>query len=371
MQTVRSQSESGDPDKATSGAEPLTTTAPTPSTRSPVRRWLTLAILLVVMCALSMGAILIGPYNISLGDITHVIGTHLSGGDVASLDKLQNTIIWEIRTPRALLVLIVGMALASSGAVYQGAFRNPLVEPFILGVSSGASLGAALAIVFPRVFFNMQLGAFVFAIFAVTLAYFMSRIDGKTPTVTLVLAGLVISSLFQAVVSIMKYISDDQALRAITFWTLGGFSYASWSDLKMLTAPILAGVLLMWYLGWKLNVLSMGDDEARTMGVNPDLLKLVLIVTSTLVTALAVSATGIIAWVGLMMPHAVRMMLGPDNRFVIPGAALLAAIFLLICDTLARTITTAEIPVSIITSILGAPYVIYLLRSKGRFGYAG
>lgn len=152
---------------------------------------------------------------------------------------------------------------------------------------------------------------------------------------------------------------------------MGGFSYATWTDIAQLGLPILVGVLAMWSLGWQLNVLSMGDDEARTMGVNPERLKLVLIVAATLITALAVSATGIIAWVGLMMPHAVRMMLGPDNRFVIPGAALLAGVFLLICDTLARSLTTAEIPVSIITSILGAPYIFYLLRSKGRLGIGG
>lgn len=319
----------------------------------------------------AIASTLIGPYDISLQDVFDVISTHIGRGDVKSLDRLHNTIIWEIRAPRTMLVIIVGIALASSGAVYQGAFRNPLVEPFILGVSSGASLGAALGIVFPNLFVSVQVSAFIFALIAVALAYFLSRVEGKTPTVTLVLAGLVISSLFQAIVSITKYISDDQALRAITFWTLGGFSFATWHDLKLLGLPIVIGAVVLWHFGWKLNVLSMGDDEARTMGVNPDLLKLILIITSTLITALAVSASGIIAWVGLMMPHAVRMMLGPDNRYVIPGSALLAAAFLLVCDTLARTLTTAEIPVSIITSILGAPYVIYLLRSKSRFGADG
>lgn len=336
-----------------------------------VPKGLALSLMLVAVFVVALASIIIGSYDISVSDVFHVIGTHLSGGDIESLDKLQNTIIWEIRTPRTLLVVVVGIALASSGAVYQGAFRNPLVEPFILGVSSGASLGAALGIVFPSLFFNVQVSAFIFALIAVGLAYFLSRVDGKTPTVTLILAGLVISSLFQAIVSIMKYVSDDQALRAITFWTLGGFSFATWDDLKVLGIPIIIGVIVLWRFGWKLNVLSMGDDEARTMGVNPDVLKLILIVISTLTTALAVSASGIIAWVGLMMPHALRMMLGPDNRYVIPGSALLAAAFLLVCDTLARTLTTAEIPVSIITSILGAPYVIYLLRSKSRFGSAG
>ncbi len=336
--------------------------------RGDGRRVALLIVMAVVLVVMAVVTVAIGTYELSVPEVWRVMAAHLFGGDVAALDKLHNTVVWDIRAPRVLLVILVGAALATSGAVYQGAFRNPLVEPFILGVSAGASLGAALAMVFPNVFFSAQLGAFVFALAAVGLAYFLARVDGKTPTVTLVLAGLVISSLFQAIVSLLKYLSDDQALRAITFWTMGGFSFATWSAVGQLALPIIIGVLVMWALGWRLNVLSMGDDEARTLGINPELLKLVLIVAATLITAIAVSATGIIAWIGLMMPHAVRMMLGPDNRFVIPASALLAGMFLLVCDTLARTITNAEIPISIITSTLGAPYIFYLLRSKGRLG---
>jgi iron complex transport system permease protein len=280
-------------------------------------------------------------------------------------------VIWEIRFPRILLAILAGVALATSGAVYQGAFRNPLVEPFILGVSAGASLGAALGIVYPQFFLNVQLGAFVFALLAVGLAYIVSRTEGKTPIVTLIIAGVIISSLFQAVVSILKYVADDKALRAIVFWTMGGFSYASWNDIRLLTPLILACFGILWFLSWKLNVLSMGDDEARTLGINPDIFKLILIVVATLMTAVAVSAVGTIAWVGLLMPHALRMMLGPDNRFVIPGSAILAGVFLLLCDTLARSLTNAEIPISIITSVLGAPFLFHLLRTKGRYHFGG
>lgn len=332
------------------------------------RRVIVLVIMAALLLAVTITTVAVGTYDISVGEVWRVIFTHISGGDTSAHSNLHNTVIWDIRAPRVLLVILVGAALASSGAVYQGAFRNPLVEPFILGVSAGASFGAAMAMVYPNVLFSAQLGAFIFAIAAVGMAYFLARVDGKTPTVTLVLAGLVISSLFQAVVSLMKYMSDDQALRAITFWTMGGFSYANWDTVRILSIPVILGVALMWSLGWRLNVLAMGDDEARTMGVSPERLKLILIVSATLITALAVSYTGIIAWVGLMMPHAVRMMLGPDNRFVIPASALLAGIFLLVCDTLARTITSAEIPISIITSTVGAPYIFYLLRSKGRLG---
>jgi iron complex transport system permease protein len=335
------------------------------------RKWAFLLVLCTALILLAIGVMIIGPYQISIHDAFRVISIHILGGDSASLDRLFDTVIWEIRFPRILLAILAGIALATSGAVYQGAFRNPLVEPFILGVSAGASLGAALGIVYPQFFLNVQLGSFVFALLAVGLAYIASQTDGKTPIVTLIIAGVIISSLFQAVVSILKYLADDKALRAIVFWTMGGFSYATWNDIETLAPLILLCFFALWLLGWKLNVLSMGDEEARTMGVNPDIFKLILIVLATFMTAVAVSAVGTIAWVGLLMPHAVRMMLGPDNRFVIPGSAILAGIFLLFCDTLARTLTTAEIPISIITSILGAPFLFHLLRTKGRYHFGG
>jgi iron complex transport system permease protein len=335
------------------------------------RRWAFLIVLCIILLLMAISVMVIGPYQISIHDAYGVISTHLLGGEKASLNRLFDTVIWEIRFPRILLAILAGIALATSGAVYQGAFRNPLVEPFILGVSAGASLGAALGIVYPHFFLNVQIGSFIFALLAVALAYIASRTDGTTPIVSLIIAGVIISSLFQAIVSILKYIADDRALRAIVFWTMGGFSYASWSDIRILAAPVLLSFLALWFLGWKLNVLSMGDEEARALGINADLFKLTLIVLATFMTAIAVSAVGTIAWVGLLMPHAVRMMLGPDNRFVIPGSAILAAIFLLLCDTLARTMTTAEIPISIITSILGAPFLFHLLRTKGRYRFGG
>jgi iron complex transport system permease protein len=264
---------------------------------------------------------------------------------------------------------MVGFALATAGTVYQGNFRNPLVEPFILGVSAGASFGASLGILFPGVLLNVQSGALTFAILAVVIVYSVSRVEGRNPTVNLILAGVIVSSLFQALVSILKYLSDDARLRAIIFWALGGFYYASWSDVALVGPVVILGFILIWSQCWKLNVLSMGDDEARTLGVHPELLKLALIFLATMITAIAVASVGIIAWVGLMMPHAARMILGPDHRFVLPAAALMGGLYILICDTLARTLTMAEIPVSIVTSVLGAPYLFYLLRTRGRFGF--
>jgi iron complex transport system permease protein len=320
------------------------------------------ALLIVTACI----AVVMGAYDITITDVYRTILVHLTFGDVAALPKLHNTIIWDIRVPRIILAVSVGGALAIAGAVFQGVFRNPLVEPYILGVSSGAAFGAALGIVFPAIFFSIQLSAFAFGALAVTLAYMLARVRGETPIITLILAGVIIASIFAALVSLLKYIANDTALREIVFWLMGGFYYATWNDVLLLAPAVIVSFAVLWALGWKLNILSMGDEEARTLGVNPEKYKFVVIAFATAITAFAVSLVGIIAWVGLMMPHASRMILGPDNRFVIPASLMMGGCYLIICDTLARTLTTAEIPVGILTSILGAPYLCYLLRHKGR-----
>ncbi|AET64177.1 FecCD family ABC transporter permease [Methanothrix harundinacea] len=323
--------------------------------------------LLSLMIVTAAIAISRGVYEISVVDVYTITLAHLSPiVDVSTVNKLQNTIVWDLRIPRILLAITVGVALATSGAVFQGCFRNPLVEPYILGVSSGAAFGASLGIVYPQFFLSIQVSAFIFGSVAVALAYLLARTRDETPIVTLILAGVIIGSVFSALVSILKYISNDSALREIVFWLMGGFYYASWKDVALVSPVVIASFLVLWFFGWKLNILSMGDEEARTLGVNPEKYKFLLISIATLITSLAVSTVGIIAWVGLMMPHAARLILGPDHRFVIPAAAMLGGTYLIVCDTLARTLTSAEIPVGIITSILGAPYLFYLLRTRGR-----
>lgn len=321
--------------------------------------------LAVVMVAGGMVMICLGTYHISIPEVYSIIATHLFSSDnVDSLNKLKNTIVWNIRFPRVIMAITVGIGLSVAGAIYQGCFRNPLVEPYILGVSSGAAFGAALGIVYPHIFISIQLGAFIFASLSVFLAYTLARSRGQTPVVTLVLAGIIIGSIFSACVSIMKYLSNDTQLREIVFWMMGGFYYTTWDDVYLTVPVVLISVAIMWFFGWKLNVLSMGDEEARALGVNPEVFKFIFIVLATLVTAICVSSVGIIAWVGLMMPHAARLIQGPDNSFVIPTAALMGGVYIIFCDTIARTLTSAEIPIGIITAIVGAPYLVYLLRSK-------
>ncbi len=332
---------------------------------SHVRSALLTLLLLTALVLMFAFALSSGDYAVDIADIGRTLAAKLGLSGVPA-DKMHEMIIWKLRMPRLILATITGMAMAAAGAVYQGCFRNPLVEPYLLGVSSGAAWGAALAIVFPMLIPSGQLSAFLFAMTAVLLSFFLARSRGETPPVTLILSGIIVGSLFAAFVGIMKYIASDAELRDLTFWMMGGFYYANWDDVTAASCIVLPCLALLTSLAWKLNILSLGDEEARSLGLHPDRLRVLFIVLATLSASVCVASAGIIAWVGLMMPHAARMMFGPDNRWVIPCSALLGALYLLICDTLARTLTGAEIPIAIITSIVGAPYLIWLLRAKGR-----
>jgi iron complex transport system permease protein len=336
------------------------------------KKWFIIIFLLIMLVSSMAIALAVGAYSIKLADVYRILLARLSPfGNTNNVDSVIYTIVWEIRLPRILLSVTVGIALSLSGGVYQGCFRNPLVEPFILGVSSGAAFGAALAIVLPAFILPVQAAAFIFGTIAVFTTYLLAKVRGETPLVTLILAGVIIGSIFSALVSIMKYIAADSMLREIMFWLMGGFYYASWKDVVNIAPVVTVCFFVLWYLSWKLNILSMGDEEARTLGVNPERYKVVFIVLATLITAVSVATVGIIAWVGLMMPHAARMLLGPDHRFMLPAAGIMGGIYMVFCDTLARTITTSEIPVGIITSIIGAPYLVYLLRSRGKHVFHG
>lgn len=315
----------------------------------------------VLVPVVGLVSIMVGAYVIPVGDVLTVIGARL--GLTGAADSLHDSVVWDLRLTRALLAGAVGAALAASGAAFQGTFRNPLVEPYILGVSAGAAFGAGLSVMFD-VPFSLQVMAFVFGTVAVWLTYNLSRVRGERPTVTLILAGVIVGSFFSAIFALFQYVGTDEQLRRLVFWVLGGFYRATWQDVAVVVPATVVGCLLLWRFGWRLNILSLGDDEARSLGVNPEPLRRGIIALATALTALAVSVSGIIAWVGLLVPHAARLLVGPDNRFVIPLSATMGAVFVMVCDDIARTIHTGEVPIGIITSILGAPYLIYLLRTR-------
>lgn len=311
--------------------------------------------------------LLIGRYPIPLAKMPEIL-LHPFVAEKTAVPDVYTTIVWDIRMPRAILAALVGGALAVSGATFQGIFRNPLVNSGMLGVSSGAGFGAALAILlFNRFSPQVYVFALAFGGIAVFLSYLVGRIYNTTPTVMLILGGVVISSIFSAATSYLKYVADPtNQLPAITFWLMGSFASASRHDLVIGLPPMLIGIIGLVLIRWRINVLSMGDREAQTLGINANFEKLLAIAFATLSTAGAVCVSGTIGWVGLIIPHVGRMLVGNDNKVLIPISTALGASFLIIVDNIARTITSGEIPIGILTSLVGGPFFIYLLKkTKG------
>ncbi len=287
-----------------------------------------------------------------------------------NLDSTIYTVVWDIRLPRIVAAMIVGAALSISGASFQGTFQNPLVSPDILGVSAGAGFGAAIALLSSFSMVMIQVTSFLFGLIAVILTYSLSkRLKGNT-VLMMVLGGIAISALFSAFISCIKYLADpDSKLPEIVYWLMGSLSEVNSSSILMIIGPVLIGFIALLLIGWRINVLSMGDDEARSLGVNTEKMRLFVILCCTLLTASAVSISGIIGWVGLVIPHAARMIVGPNYRKLLPASISLGATFLLLVDDVCRTATSIEIPLGIITAIIGAPVFIYLLQ-KGYEGWA-
>lgn len=274
------------------------------------------------------------------------------------------TVVIELRLSRAILATLVGGSLAAAGAAFQGLFHNPLVCSSILGISSGAGFGAALSIILFTTTALTPVFAFFFGILAVTLSYFVGRIYKNTTNITLVLGGTIVSSMFSALLQLMKYVADPYSqLPSITFWMMGSLGSTKNQDIFIYGIPMVMGMIGLCILGWKINVLSMGDREAKSLGVNVDLNRLLVIIFATLATAGAVCVSGVVGWVGLVIPHIGRMINGTDNKILLPTSILLGSCFMLIVDTICRTLTGAEIPLGIVTALFGGPFFIYLLKT--------
>ncbi|NLH80481.1 MAG: iron ABC transporter permease [Phyllobacteriaceae bacterium] len=301
-------------------------------------------------CALFVGAYGIAP--------TKVFDLLFHGRGVP-----EAAIVWDIRLPRILLAAIVGAALAGSGATLQAVFRNPLVDPFLLGISAGAALGCALGIGFlPQI--PLPLLAFVFGAVAVVLSWGVAGQTHGDTRLTLVLAGVVISALFTALVSLIKVVLDPQRLQSIVFWLMGSFSLADWHHVAVALGGAVVGLGPVMFLRWRLNLLTLGDREAESLGVDVRRLRLVLVAGTTLAAATAVSVCGIVGWVGLMVPHLIRLGFGPDNRRLFPLSLAGGATFLVVADTMARSIASWEVPVGVVTALMGAPFFMLLMRRR-------
>ena len=322
------------------------------------------SMLLVALVAVFVLSFLVGRYPISVGNVIEVLASQVLPIK-QTWPSTFDTIIMEIRLPRILAAVLVGASLSIAGAAFQGLFRNPLVSPDILGVSSGASFGAALAILFYASSSMIEVSAFSLALVAVGITYGTSKLVRGNPTLSLILAGIAIGSLFSALLSLVKYTADPlNQLPTITYWLMGSLASVSTHDLLFAAVPMLLGMSVLLLIRWRLNVVAMGEEEAMALGVNTNRLSAIITVCCSVVTAASVSISGTIAWVGLVIPHIGRMLVGPDHKKLLPVTVLLGASYLLVMDDIARIMAEVEIPIGILTAIVGAPFFLYLLFSR-------
>lgn len=334
-------------------------------------------IVLFLLLVLSIGFFsIIGTANINVIDTFRIVGSKIplirNYIDISDIEKSHQTIIWAIRLPRVLLGILVGSSLSIAGAAFQGIFKNPMADPYVIGISSGAALGASIAIVLGLSisFINIStisIFAFLGALGAVFIVYNIARIKNKVPVTTLLLAGIAIGQFLTAIMSfIMVIYSKDMA--KIIYWTMGSLAGKGWDPLIKISIPVIISMVLVSFHARDLNIMLTGEESAQSMGVDVEKTKIYILILGTFMVSMVVSIAGIIGFVGLVIPHIVRILLGPDNRILLPASALVGGIFVVAADTIARTIISpVEIPVGIITALFGGPFFLYLLKkSKGK-----
>jgi iron complex transport system permease protein len=313
---------------------------------------------------MAIGAMLfslcIGRYRIHIYDVFRLFA------GMAATDNMAANVVFGIRLPRIVMAFIVGAGLSTAGVSLQAMFGNPLVSSHILGVSASAGFGAALGILLLGAFWMIQATAILFGFLGMGIAYGMGTHKGRTGILTLVLSGIIVAAVFEALTSLVKYVADpEEKLPAITYWLMGSLSSVTAKDIIAGVPAIVAGIVILWVLRWHLNVVSLHEDEALSLGLNLKRLRVIIIVTTTVIASVSVSVCGIVSFVGLAVPHFARMLVGTDNRQVIPASVLLGGVFVVLMDTAARSISSAEIPLSILTAIIGAPFFGVLLRRTG------
>ena len=332
---------------------------------------LIMSILLVVVCVVSISW---GQIKVPIMDTVKIVGSHwgIPGFTGEGIEQAQEAVIWHIRAPRVAVGLLSGAALAISGAVMQGIFSNSLADPGIIGVSGGASFGAVVAIALgltAQNMYYMPLFALVGALLALSVAVMLSMKKGKIPVMVLLLAGITVSSFMLALTSGILTFMNENSLREYLFWMVGGLDYRRWEHVYLAIGPICIGIMMLGAMSRHLNIMVLGDDEARSVGVPVVKLRMILLFISALVTTAAVCVCGSIGFVGLIVPHIMRLLLGPDHRVLLPASAIAGALFLVSCDLVGRMILpVSEIRVGVITSVVGAPYFLYLLHKMQKGG---
>jgi iron complex transport system permease protein len=335
----------------------------------------TVVVILAVACfVLILAATAFGSVSISITDVGSVIYAKIIRNRemINNMDKADVFIVWNIRLPRILLSCLVGGLLSVVGTAYQAVFKNPMADPYILGTSSGAAFGATVAIIlgFQTCFLGVgaiSLSAFAMALLTTFIVYRLSKVGNKISTTSLLLAGIVMSSFLSAIIS-MLMIFNQNNINSVFTWTLGSFSGAKWSDVKIVIIPVILGVVALFLHSRELNAMIMGDEHAHSLGVDVEKTKKRILILSSFLAAFAVAVSGIIGFVGLIVPHLFRLLVGPDHKILMPVSILGGAIFMLICDTIARSIIQGmELPVGIITAIFGGPFFLFLLRKSKRY----
>ena len=310
---------------------------------------------------LFFASFLMGRYPISPVDVVKTILSPLF--PQLTVSSTVNTIVWQIRLPRILAALLVGASLSMAGTAFQGIFKNPLVSSDLLGVSNGAGFGAALAILLGGSSVVIQIFAFVFGIISVSITYLISKAYKAGGILILVLSGVAISAFFNSLISGIKFIADpEDKLPEIVYWLMGSLASVTMNEIIMIIIPLFIGFIILYLLRWQMNILAMGDEEAQSLGLNPSRVRLIIIAACTLLTSAAVSISGIIGWIGMIIPHMARMIVGPDNKVLLPASLSLGASFLLLIDNISRVVISIEIPIGILTAVIGVPIFLYLLR---------
>ncbi|MCM3703105.1 iron ABC transporter permease [Paenibacillus macerans] len=327
-------------------------------------RWtlpaLVLLLLLIILISLNLGR-----YPITPGEVLKLIlaAVHPAEGNV---DAQQQAIFYNVRLPRIILACLVGCCLSAAGAAYQGIFQNPMAAPDVLGASAGAAFGAALAILLGGGKREITFSAFLFSILCVLLVLAISRRTKGRQVLGLILSGIMVGSLFSACTSFIKLVADpNEQLPAITYWLMGSLAGTKKEEVLFIVIPMVLGLVPLLLLRWRVNVLTLGDAEARTMGVNAGAVRLAVIVCATLITASSVAVSGMIGWVGLVIPHLTRFLVGNNYQRLLPASMLAGAVFLLIVDNFSRNLWTSEVPIGILTAIIGAPFFISLILKAG------
>lgn len=323
------------------------------------------SILIILPLVTAIIALSVGRYYIPVSDVISILFSLVTGKELEVASVTQN-VVTNLRIPRVIMALAVGAGLAVAGTAMQGMFANPLATPDTIGVASGAAFGAVVGILLSDNLYVIQIIAFIMGIVATLMTYYISKVSNVRSLIMIVLAGMVVSAFFSALIALLKTVADtDKELPSIVYWLMGSMTSASYKVLISGIPLLLVGIIILFLLRWKLNLLLLSEEEAKSMGIKVNNMRFLIMGSSALITASAVSMCGMVGWLGLLAPHLSRMLIGNNNRYVVPVSISLGAIFMLLVDTLARTISPTEIPLSIITALLGAPFFAYLMKKTG------